>query len=75
LDKGIYTNLEDDTFYTTQYQAALLKNVENEYGGKHSHVLVIKLESVPNDNLLPSSMAAGSGQSLFEPYDLSSDGE
>jgi len=39
-DKGMDTNPEDETSYTTQYQKALLKNVENEYCAKHRSVPV-----------------------------------
>jgi len=34
-DKGMDINLEDETSYTTQYQEAFLKYVENEYCAKH----------------------------------------
>ena len=37
---GIDINLADETSYTTQYQEALLKYVENEYGAEHQHVPV-----------------------------------
>jgi hypothetical protein len=43
-DKGMDINPEDKTFYTTQYQEACLKYVENDYCAKHQHVLVNKLE-------------------------------
>jgi len=68
-------NPEDETLYTTQYQEAFLKYVENEYCTKHRRVLVNKLETVPSSNLIPSAMASGSYQSSFDPYDLSSDDE
>jgi len=35
LDKGMDINPEDETSYTTQYQVACLKYVENEYCAKH----------------------------------------
>jgi hypothetical protein len=35
LDKGMDINPEDKTSYTTQYQEAFLKYVENEYCAKH----------------------------------------
>jgi len=38
-------------------------------------VPVNQLETVPSNNLLPSSTASGSYQSSFDPYDLSSDDE
>jgi len=68
-------NPEDETSYTTQYQEAFLKYVENEYCTKHRCVPVNKLETVPNSNLFPSATASGSYQSCFDPYDLSSDDE
>jgi len=34
-DKGLDINLEDETSYTTQYQEAFLKDMENEYCAKH----------------------------------------
>jgi len=74
-DKGMDINPEDETFYTTQYQEAFLKYVENEYCAEHRCVPVNKLETVLSSNLVPSAMASGSYQSSFDPYDLSSDDE
>jgi len=74
-DKGMDINPEDETSYTTQYQEAFLKYVENEYCAKHRRVPVNKLETVRSSNLLPSATASGSYQSSFDPYDLSSDDE
>jgi len=68
-------NPEDAISYTTQYQQAFLKYVENEYCSKHRRVPVNKLETVPSSNLVPSATAGGSYQSSFDPYDLSSDDE
>jgi len=68
-------NPEDETSYTTQYQEAFLKYVENEYCAKHRRVPVNHLETVPSSNLVPSATASGSYQSSFDPYDLSSDDE
>jgi len=68
-------NPEDETSYTTQYQEAFLKYVENEYCAKHRRVPVNKLETVPSSNLVPSATVSGSYQSFFDPYDLSSDDE
>jgi len=73
--KGMDINAEDETSYTTQYQEAFLKYVENEYCAKHRHVPVNKLETVPTSNLFPSATASGSYQSSFDPYDLSTDDE
>jgi hypothetical protein len=68
-------NPEDETSYTTQYQEAFLKYVENDYCAKHRHVPVNQLETVPSSNLIPSATASGSYQSSFDPYNLSSDDE
>jgi len=64
---------EDETSYTTQYQEAFQKYVENEYYGKHRPVPVNTLDSLPSSDLVPSTPASGSCQSSFDPYDLSSD--
>jgi len=68
-------NPEDETSYTTQYQEAFLKCLENEYCAKHRCVRVNKLETVPSSNLVPSATASGSYQSSFDAYDSSSDDE
>jgi len=68
-------NPEEATSYTTQYQEAFLKYVENEYCAKHRRVPVNKHESLPRSNLIPSRMVLGSGQSSFDPYSLCSDDE
>jgi len=72
-DKGIDINPEDETFYTTQYQEASLKYVENQYCAKHQRVAVNKPDSVLMSDLVPSAMASRSGQSSLDSYDLSSD--
>jgi len=72
-DKGMDINPEDETSYTTQYQEAFLKYVENEYCAKHRRLPVTKLENTPNNNFSSSAMASRSGQSSYDPYDLSSD--
>jgi len=74
-DKGMDINPEDETSYTTLYQKAFLKYVENEYCAKHRRVPVNKFETVQNSNFVPSAMASGSYQSFFDPYDSSSDDE
>jgi len=68
-------NPEDETSYTTQYQEAFLKYVENEYCAKHRRAPVNKLATVLSSNLVPSAMASGLYHSSFDPYDLSSDDE
>jgi len=52
-------NPVDEIFYTTQYHKVFLKYVENEYCAEHQRVPVLKLESVPSSNLIPSAMASG----------------
>jgi len=74
-DKGMVMTPEDETYYTTQYKEVFRMYVETEYCGKHRGVLVNKLENIPSGNFVHSTMASGSGQSLFAPYDLSSDDE
>jgi len=59
-DQGMDINPEDETSYTTQYQEAFLKYVENEYCAKHRRVLVNILETVSTSNLFPSATASGS---------------
>jgi len=59
-EKGMDINPEDETSYTTQYQEAFLKYVENEYCANHRRTPVNKLETVPSRNLVPSAMASGS---------------
>jgi len=72
-DKGMDINPEDETSYTTQYQEAFLKYGENEYCAKDRRLPVTKSENIPNNNLSFSAMASRSGQSSYDPYDLSSD--
>jgi len=74
-DKGMDINPEDETSYTTQYQEAFLKFVENEYCAKLRCLQVNKLETVPSSNLVSSAMASGSYRSSCDPYDLASDDE
>jgi len=60
--KGMDINPENKTFYTTQYQEAFLKYVENEYCDKHSCVPVNKHESLLKSNVIPSITVLGSCQ-------------
>jgi hypothetical protein len=66
-------NPEDETSYTTQYQEAFLKYLENEYCAKHRRLSVTKLETIPYNNLSSSAIASRSSQSSYDPYDLPSD--
>jgi len=74
-DKGMDINPEDETSYTTQYQEAFLKYVENEYCAKHQCEPVDKHESISSSYLIPSAPASRSCQSSFDPYDLSGNDE
>jgi hypothetical protein len=74
-DKGMDIHSEDETSYTTQYQEAFLKYLENEYCAKQQGVLVDELDMVPCSNLGTSATASGSIQLFFDPYDLFSDNE
>jgi len=72
-DKGIHINTENETSHIPQYQEAFLKYVENEYCAKHRRLPDTKLEHTPNNNFSSTAMASRSGQSSYDPYDLSSD--
>jgi hypothetical protein len=74
-DMGMDINPEDETSYTTQYDEAFLKYVENEYCAKHGSVPVNKLETILSCNLVTSATGSGSYQSSFDPHDSSSDDE
>jgi len=74
-DKGMDINHEDEISYSTQYQEAFLRYVENEYCAKHRHVQVNTHESSPSSYLIPCATALGSWQSSFDPYDMSSNDE
>jgi hypothetical protein len=73
--KGMDIHPVEKTSFTTQYKEAFLKYVENEYCAKYQHVLVNKPENITSNNLIPSALASGSGQSFLDTYDLSSDDE
>ena len=68
-------NPDDETSYTTQYQGAFLKNVENEYYAKHQRLPVRKPKIIPNRNLVSSGIPSTSGQPSYNPYDLYSNDE
>jgi len=74
-DKAMHIIPEDNTSYTSQYQEALLKYVENEYCAKHRRMSVMKPENVPSSNLCLSAKSSGIVHSSFDPYDLSSNDE
>jgi len=60
-------------FVTTKYLEAFLAWVENESCAKQRYLPVIKPESVPSINHFSSAIVSQSGQSGYDPYDLSSD--
>jgi len=64
---------EDETSYTTLYQDAFVKYVENEYCAKYRRLPVNKLEIIPSSNLIPSAMASRFCETSFDPHGLSSD--
>jgi len=66
-------NPEDETSYTTQYQEAFLKYVENEYCAKHRRLLVTKHAKLWSNDVISSATASQSGQSSCDQYGLSSD--
>jgi hypothetical protein len=72
-DTAMDINPEDETSYTTPYQKALLKYVQNEYCAKHRRLPVIQSHNTLNNNLSSFGLASISGQSSYDPYDLSSD--
>jgi len=67
---GMDINPEDETSFTTQYQEAFLNYVANEYYAKHRHVPVNIPESERSSVLVTSGIASESGQSSFDPNDL-----
>jgi hypothetical protein len=50
-DKGMDINPENEISYTTQYQEAFLKYVENAYCAKHRHLPVTKSDYILNKKL------------------------
>jgi len=70
-DKGMDLNPDDEGSCTTQYQEALLKYVEIKYCAKLRWLSINKPERDAINNPF-STTASGSGQSSFDPYDLSS---
>jgi hypothetical protein len=51
-------NPEDETSFTTQFQEAFMKYVENEYCVKHRYLPAAKPENIPNNNFVSSAMAS-----------------
>jgi len=74
-DDGMDIDPEDETSYTTHYQEAFLKYVENEYCAKRQCVPVNKYKSFTRSNLVSSATVSESCQSSFDPHDLSRDDE
>jgi hypothetical protein len=74
-DKAMDNNPENTTLYTTQYQEAVLKYVENKCCAKYRSFPVTKPKSILANNLISSGIASRSGQSSDDPCHLSSDHE
>jgi len=74
-DKGMDINPEDETSYTTQYQEAFLKYVDNEYCTKLRRLSVTQHEKLLSNDFIHSAMPSQSGQSSFDLYDWSSGDE
>jgi hypothetical protein len=58
---GMDIDPEDKPSYTTQNQDTLLKDVQNEYCTKDTCLPVIKSDSIPTNNLIPTHIAFRSG--------------
>jgi hypothetical protein len=71
-EKGMDLNPDDEGCYMTQYQEACLKYVENKYCAHHRQLSVNQRQGSASNNRF-STTASGSGQSSFDPYDVSSD--
>jgi len=74
-DKAMDIYSEDFASYTTQYQQAFLKYVQNQYCAIHWQISIIKPNNVPHSNIFLSAKASWFGQLTFVPYDLPSDDE
>jgi len=74
-DKGMDINPQVETSYTTQYQEAFLKYVENKYCAKHRRLSVTKHEKLQRNDFIHSAMPSQSGQSSFDADDSSSGDE
>lgn len=71
-EKRMDSNPASETLYTTQYTAAFLQYVDNEYFAKRRGLPVVTSETVPRYNLFASAMASRSGASSYDPSNLSS---
>jgi len=72
-DKGIDIDPVPETLYTTQYQALFLMYVEIEYRTNHGGSPMIKHKRLLSNTDFSSAIAAVSGQSSYDAYDLSND--
>jgi len=71
--KGVDTNPQDKTSYTTQYHEATLKYLKNENRAKHRHLPVPMSEKTLNNPLSSLAMVCRSVQSSNDLYNLSRD--
>jgi len=72
---GMDITPEDETSYTTQYQQAFPKYLENENCARRRRVPVNTHKRLPKSNLILSGTRFGSCQSSRDPYDMSRDDE
>ena len=63
----------DNTSFTGQYHGALMKYAVNDHCAKHRRFPVTTLECILSNNLISSAMASCSGQTFYDPYNLSRD--
>ena len=72
---GMDINAVDETSYTIHHQKEFLKYVGNVYCARNRCLPVIKPESILKNTPFPFTIASWSGQSSYDAYDLSSNGE
>ena len=59
---------EEEKPFATQYQQAILINLQNEDCPIHRCLPVDEPARIPSSYLVPCAMSLGSGQSSFDPY-------
>jgi len=72
-DNWMDIKTQDEGCYSTKYQEAFWKFVENEECAKHRHLPNITPRMIPITSLCSSVMASRSGQSSYDPCDEYSD--